>query len=204
MGDEVRASEHTTPEASDLYQAVRGWSGGGVYGGGDGDVEPCARAGAGVGGAGGCGDVYEPDAGSSGLSRDDGARMRRRRRSCLRGWGRGHRSSRVCECRRLRYGDSSCWGCTAGFEAVRWGHLGWMGTVQYRAEARNIRFGAGLDGSSSGWTTPSGGVEIFSPLSGRVNIYNLLAASCAALARGLTLEQIAAAAKEPGAGAGAV
>ena len=61
----------------------------------------------------------------------------------------------------------------------------------YRAEA--VRFGAG-------WThfwlqTPSGGVEIISPLSGRVNVYNLLAASCAALARGLTLAQIADGAK---------
>ncbi len=33
-----------------------------------------------------------------------------------------------------------------------------------------------------------------SPLTGRVNVYNLLAASCAALARGLTLEEIAGAA----------
>jgi len=37
-------------------------------------------------------------------------------------------------------------------------------------------------------------VPIASPLTGRVNVYNLLAASCAAIARGLTLEQIAAAA----------
>ncbi len=34
-----------------------------------------------------------------------------------------------------------------------------------------------------------------SPLTGRVNVYNLLAASVAALARGLTLEEIAAAAR---------
>lgn len=34
-----------------------------------------------------------------------------------------------------------------------------------------------------------------SPLTGRVNVYNLLAAACAAYARGLTLEEIAAAAK---------
>jgi UDP-N-acetylmuramoyl-L-alanyl-D-glutamate--2,6-diaminopimelate ligase len=43
--------------------------------------------------------------------------------------------------------------------------------------------------------TPVGAVEIASPLTGRVNVYNLLAASCAAHARGLSLEQIAAAAK---------
>ena len=39
--------------------------------------------------------------------------------------------------------------------------------------------------------TPQGAVAIQSPLSGRVNVYNLLAAMCAALARGLTLEEIA-------------
>ncbi len=43
------------------------------------------------------------------------------------------------------------------------------------------------------FVTPQGAVPIQSPLSGRVNVYNLLAAMCAALARGLTLEQIAAA-----------
>ena len=45
---EVRVSEHTTPEASDLLQDVCGWGGCGVHGGGDGDVE-LARAGAGAG-----------------------------------------------------------------------------------------------------------------------------------------------------------
>jgi UDP-N-acetylmuramoyl-L-alanyl-D-glutamate--2,6-diaminopimelate ligase len=44
--------------------------------------------------------------------------------------------------------------------------------------------------------TPEGEVEVVSPLTGRVNVYNLLAASCAAFARGLTLEEIAVAAKE--------
>ena len=43
--------------------------------------------------------------------------------------------------------------------------------------------------------TPRGEVAVQSPLTGRVNVYNLLAAACAAFARGLTLEQIAAAAK---------
>ena len=43
------------------------------------------------------------------------------------------------------------------------------------------------------FATPGGTIAIRSPLSGRVNVYNLLAAMCAALARGLTLEQIAAA-----------
>ena len=46
------------------------------------------------------------------------------------------------------------------------------------------------------FATPEGTVPIHSPLSGRVNVYNLLAAMCAALARGLTLNQIAAATPE--------
>ena len=47
-------------------------------------------------------------------------------------------------------------------------------------------------------TTPHGVVDMRSPLTGRVNVYNLLAASAAAWARGLKVEEIAA-----GAGAGA-
>ena len=39
--------------------------------------------------------------------------------------------------------------------------------------------------------TPHGAVEMRSPLTGRVNVYNLLAGSAAAWARGLTLEEIA-------------
>ena len=46
--------------------------------------------------------------------------------------------------------------------------------------------------------TPKGDVAMRSPLTGRVNVYNLLAASCAALARGLTLEEIATAAERLG------
>jgi UDP-N-acetylmuramoyl-L-alanyl-D-glutamate--2,6-diaminopimelate ligase len=43
--------------------------------------------------------------------------------------------------------------------------------------------------------TPMGEADLRSPLSGRVNVYNLLAASAAAWARGLTLQQIVDAAK---------
>jgi UDP-N-acetylmuramoyl-L-alanyl-D-glutamate--2,6-diaminopimelate ligase len=43
--------------------------------------------------------------------------------------------------------------------------------------------------------TPHGDVEMRSPLTGRVNVYNLLAASAAAYARGLTLDEIAHAAQ---------
>ena len=45
------------------------------------------------------------------------------------------------------------------------------------------------------FVTSSGVVEIRSPLCGRVNVSNLLAAMCAALARGLSLDEIAAAAR---------
>jgi len=46
------------------------------------------------------------------------------------------------------------------------------------------------------FTTSAGSIEIQSTLTGRINVSNLLAASCAALARGLSLDEIAAAARE--------
>jgi UDP-N-acetylmuramoyl-L-alanyl-D-glutamate--2,6-diaminopimelate ligase len=45
-------------------------------------------------------------------------------------------------------------------------------------------------------TTPKGAVEMVSPLTGRVNVYNLLAASAAAHARGLSLDAIVAGAAQ--------
>ncbi|WP_433969191.1 glutamate ligase domain-containing protein [Tunturiibacter gelidiferens] len=65
---------------------------------------------------------------------------------------------------------------------------GWV--PEFRAE--NVTLQAGE--ISFDWKTPMGTVEMRSSLTGRVNVYNLLAASCAALARGLSLEQIAEAA----------
>jgi UDP-N-acetylmuramoyl-L-alanyl-D-glutamate--2,6-diaminopimelate ligase len=67
--------------------------------------------------------------------------------------------------------------------------LGEAGT--HRARAISMRAGE----TRFEWVTPEGVVEMVSPLTGRVNVYNLLAASCAALARGLTCLEIAAAAK---------
>jgi UDP-N-acetylmuramoyl-L-alanyl-D-glutamate--2,6-diaminopimelate ligase len=61
-------------------------------------------------------------------------------------------------------------------------------------KAKNVKLHAGR--TEFVWQARHGSIEIVSPLSGRVNVYNLLAASCAALARGLTLEEIAAAARE--------
>jgi UDP-N-acetylmuramoyl-L-alanyl-D-glutamate--2,6-diaminopimelate ligase len=46
------------------------------------------------------------------------------------------------------------------------------------------------------WQTSLGRVEICSPLTGRVNVHNLLAAMCAVLARGLSLDEISSAARE--------
>jgi UDP-N-acetylmuramoyl-L-alanyl-D-glutamate--2,6-diaminopimelate ligase len=61
---------------------------------------------------------------------------------------------------------------------------------EYRAEDLTLRAGD----TRFVFKTPNGDVSIRSLLTGRVNVYNLLAASCAALARGLSLEQIADAA----------
>ena len=65
---------------------------------------------------------------------------------------------------------------------------------EFRAENITMRAGETL----FTWKTSWGSIGIRSPLTGRVNVYNLLAASCAALARGLTLEEIAAAAEALG------
>jgi len=61
---------------------------------------------------------------------------------------------------------------------------------EYRAEGIELRAGR----TTYVWKTPGGAVKIESPLTGRVNVYNLLAASCAGLARGLSLEEIRVAA----------
>lgn len=62
----------------------------------------------------------------------------------------------------------------------------------FRAEAPQLRAGD----TRYIWKTPLGDVPIRSPLTGSVNVYNLLAASCAALSRGLTLDQIASASEQ--------
>jgi UDP-N-acetylmuramoyl-L-alanyl-D-glutamate--2,6-diaminopimelate ligase len=67
-------------------------------------------------------------------------------------------------------------------------------TGEYRAE------GVLLHAGDTRFTmkTPKGDVAIRSPLTGRVNVYNLLAAACAAMARGLMLNEIASAAEKLG------
>jgi UDP-N-acetylmuramoyl-L-alanyl-D-glutamate--2,6-diaminopimelate ligase len=75
-------------------------------------------------------------------------------------------------------------------EVMRYG----MESGEYRAEDVMLRAGE----TRFLFKTPDGDAALRSPLTGRVNVYNLLAASCAALARGLTLEEVVA-----GAAAGA-
>ena len=61
-----------------------------------------------------------------------------------------------------------------------------IATGEYRAE--ELRLVAGR--TSFRWHTPHGNFEVESPLTGRVNVYNLMAAACAALSRGLTMEDV--------------
>ncbi len=75
-----------------------------------------------------------------------------------------------------------------GSQLIRYGL---KGNGDFRAE--EVRMQAGE--TRFRMATPAGVVDMQSPLTGRVNVYNLLAASATAWARGLTLEQIAAGAK---------
>ena len=59
-------------------------------------------------------------------------------------------------------------------------------SARYRAEEVVLRAGE----TSFRWVTPDGSMDVEMPLTGKVNLYNWLAASCAALARGLTMEQV--------------
>jgi UDP-N-acetylmuramoyl-L-alanyl-D-glutamate--2,6-diaminopimelate ligase len=79
---------------------------------------------------------------------------------------------------------AGCQVWTYGWEAAD----GWG--PEFRAE--NVKMRAGE--TTFDWKTSWGTVPMRSALTGRVNVYNLLAASCAALARGLSLGQIATAA----------
>jgi UDP-N-acetylmuramoyl-L-alanyl-D-glutamate--2,6-diaminopimelate ligase len=76
----------------------------------------------------------------------------------------------------------------AGIERSELIRYGMEGKGDFRAEDVKMRAGE----TRFLMTTPAGNVEMRSPLTGRVNVYNLLAASAAAWARGLSLEQIVA------------
>ena len=81
----------------------------------------------------------------------------------------------------------------AGCEVWRYG-VGVKGGLGPEFRAERVRLAAGE--TTFEFKTSFGTVPMRSPLTGMVNVYNLLAASCAALARGLRLEEIAAAAEE--------
>jgi UDP-N-acetylmuramoyl-L-alanyl-D-glutamate--2,6-diaminopimelate ligase len=76
--------------------------------------------------------------------------------------------------------------------ALEWMY-GWEATQRNGPEFQADHVNIGVGSTTFQWITPWGSVDIISPLSGRVNVYNLLAAMCAALARGLSLDQIASA-----------
>ena len=68
---------------------------------------------------------------------------------------------------------------------------GWEKKNGLDIRAENVTLRAGETAFT--WKTPWGSIELRSPLTGRVNVYNLLAAASAALGRHMSLEQIAAA-----------
>ena len=70
-------------------------------------------------------------------------------------------------------------------------HTYGISSGDFRAEEIVLRAGA----TEFAMHTPAGSVTLHSHLTGRVNVYNLLASAAAAHARGLTLEQIAAGAE---------
>ena len=78
---------------------------------------------------------------------------------------------------------------TAGCHVWRYGLASESAEQDFRAE--DVSYTSGE--TTFRFDTPSGTVELCSPLSGRVNVYNLMAAAAAAVARGLSLEQIATA-----------
>ena len=73
---------------------------------------------------------------------------------------------------------------------------GWEKKNGLDIRAENVMLRAGE--TTFTWKTPWGSIEMRSPLTGRVNVYNLLAAASAALGRHMSLEQIAAAAERLG------
>jgi UDP-N-acetylmuramoyl-L-alanyl-D-glutamate--2,6-diaminopimelate ligase len=74
----------------------------------------------------------------------------------------------------------------AGAEVFLYG----VSAGEFRAE----EIGMLASGTSFSMATPYGGARMETRLTGRVNVYNLMAASAAALARGLTLDEVAASA----------
>ena len=81
----------------------------------------------------------------------------------------------------------------AGCEVWRYG-MGVRGEFGPEFRAERVKLSAGE--TTFEFRTSFGMVPLWSPLSGTVNVYNLMAASCAALARGVRLEEIATATRQ--------
>jgi UDP-N-acetylmuramoyl-L-alanyl-D-glutamate--2,6-diaminopimelate ligase len=67
-----------------------------------------------------------------------------------------------------------------------------VGSGEWRAVGLELKAGE----TRFTWQTPHGDVAMNSPLTGKVNVYNLMAAGCAAFARGMSLGEIAKAFKK--------
>jgi UDP-N-acetylmuramoyl-L-alanyl-D-glutamate--2,6-diaminopimelate ligase len=74
----------------------------------------------------------------------------------------------------------------AGAQVCRYGLAGAVPSPEFRAEDAQMA----ASGMTFRLVTPQGAAEMRTRLTGRVNLYNLMAASAAALARGLTLDQV--------------
>jgi UDP-N-acetylmuramoyl-L-alanyl-D-glutamate--2,6-diaminopimelate ligase len=72
-----------------------------------------------------------------------------------------------------------------GSQMIRYGL---RGRGEFRADELRVQAGE----TRFRMTTPIGAIDVKSPLTGRVNVYNLLAASAGAWARGLTLDEVVA------------
>ena len=180
LGDEVRASEHTTPESRDLYALFA----------------EGVRA--------GCTEVVM-EASSHALAQervwglpvdvaiftnltqdhlDFHGTMEEYARAKARLFeGVGAAAPRVAVIREVDEHGAMMRRAFGGQTTMMYGE----GRGEFRAEAVQYTLGE----TRFRFVTPAGDVWVRSPLSGRVNVENLLAAMCAAMARGLTLEQIA-------------
>ncbi len=188
VGEEVRASEHTTPEASDLLQTFA-----------DGVAAGCTEA------------VMEMSSHALEQERVWGVPVdvaiftnltqdhldyhgtmeayAAAKTKLFRGVGAGAPRLGVVNVEDLfgqRLFDITM---EAGSDCVTYG----LGSTAM-TWAENIGYTAGR--TTFDWHVRGQVMPIHSPLCGRVNVYNLLAASGAALARGLTLQQIADAARD--------
>ena len=183
IGDEVRSSEHTTPESRDIFALFR-----------DGVAAGCTEA------------IMEMSSHAleqervwglpvdvavfTNLTQDHldyhGSMQEYARAKAKLFAGVGALPPRVAV-----VNDDDPWTAEmvhafGGKQLMRYG-MGSYGT--HRAQGVSLSLGA----TNFEFVTPEGTVAIHSPLSGRVNVYNLLAAMCAASARGLTLGEIVAA-----------